>query len=83
MTWHYNSDRSAAVSDTFMWQSLTTCPLGVKVLLLTTGDVCVVGIFDNQAGYKNWSPLPRQERRSDVILREQMERMRILREMED
>jgi hypothetical protein len=83
MTWHYNTDRTAAVSDTFMWLDLKSCPWNVKVLMLTTGGTCVIGTYYGQEGYSHWAPLPRQERRGSVLLREHERLMKILKEMED
>lgn len=54
------NDKAAAVHQGFFWQPLETCPLSVKVQLLTTGGVAVYGRFSNQKGYVGWAPLPKR-----------------------
>jgi hypothetical protein len=34
-------------------------PLGTKLLILTDGGVCVIGLWDPQTGARAWCPLPR------------------------
>ena len=83
MTWHINSDKSAAVSDTYVWLPINRCPHNVKVLLLTAGDTCVVGHYYGQVGYKFWAPLPKKTSADSELLKAHEERMRALREMSD
>ena len=83
MTWHINSDKSAAVSDTYVWLPINRCPHNVKVLLLTAGDTCVVGHYYGQVGYKFWAPLPKKQSADSELLKAHEERMRALREMSD
>lgn len=55
------SDRSAAVDQGYFWQPLETCPLSVKVQLLTAGGIAVYGQFSPDAkGYLGWAPLPKK-----------------------
>jgi len=83
MTWHINSDKSAAVSDTYQWLSISRCPQNVKVLLLTLGDTCVVGHYYGQVGYKSWAPLPKKQDVDSQLIKAHEERMKALREMSD
>lgn len=55
------ADRAAAVDQTYHWQPLDTCPLSVKVQLLTTTGVAVYGQFSGGTkGYIGWAPLPKK-----------------------
>lgn len=55
------ADRAAAVDQGYYWQPLATCPLSVKVQLLTTGGVAVYGQYRaGQPGYLGWAPLPKR-----------------------
>ncbi len=55
------NDKAAAVDQTYYWRSLETCPLSVKVQLLTLGGVAVYGQYHRGArGYVGWAPLPKK-----------------------
>ena len=55
------SNRSVAVDQSYFWQPLDTCPLSVKVQLLTTGGVAVYGQYHRGLrGYLGWAPLPKK-----------------------
>lgn len=56
-----NRDRSVAVDLDYYWQPMSTCPLGVKVQMLTTLGVAVYGNYSgNQKGWDGWAPLPKR-----------------------
>lgn len=43
---------------------------GAKVLLLTIGCVCIVGVWDDSGSYLGWRPLPkRNQEKEDLIER--------------
>ena len=55
------NDKAAAVDQDYYWRSLDTCPLSVKVQLLTRGGVAVYGQYHRGAsGYVGWAPLPKK-----------------------
>ena len=60
MTIKITNDKAAAVDDEYHWRPLETCPLSVKVQLLTTGGVAVYGQFSGQPGFLGWAPLPKR-----------------------
>lgn len=56
-----SADRTVAVDPSYFWQPLDTCPLSVKVQLLTTGGVAVYGQYtQGSKGYVGWAPLPKK-----------------------
>lgn len=61
MSVQLTTDRSAAVDRDYYWRPLETCPLSVKVQLLTAGGVAVYGQYSaQQTGYLGWAPLPKR-----------------------
>lgn len=61
MTVKITTDRAAAVDQGYFWQPLDTCPLSVKVQLLTTTGVAVYGRYSKGVkGYAGWAPLPKK-----------------------
>ena len=60
MTHHINNAGTAVVSNVYYWQPMSTCPLGVKVLLLGQGGVASIGNYNGKERFwKGWSPLPK------------------------
>jgi len=59
------ADRSVAVDTRNEWQSMVTCPLGVKVQLLNPGGVAVYGKVSakDRSSWLGWHPLPRRPRK--------------------
>ena len=47
-----------AVSNDYYWRPIHTCPLNVKVLLLSNG-VAVMGEHYMSGKFSHWAPLPR------------------------
>jgi hypothetical protein len=61
MTVKVTADRAAAVDQGYFWLPLDTCPLSVKVQLLTTTGVAVYGQYNKgMTGYQGWAPLPKK-----------------------
>lgn len=61
MTVTLTNDKAAAVDQGYYWRPLETCPLSVKVQLLTRGGVAVYGQYHRGAeGYLGWAPLPKK-----------------------
>ena len=57
--YNYNQRHNAVVDQTIEWQPLETCRPGAKVLLLTDGNVAILGSYrPGDPGIKGWSPLP-------------------------
>ena len=56
-----DSTRTAVVDPDYYYQPIETCPHGKRVLLLTHGNVAVLGTvtFYTTRYYKGWSPLPK------------------------
>ncbi len=42
-------------------------PRGVKLLILTSGGVCVIGDWRDDGGFWAWSPLPKKRRRGQDV----------------
>jgi hypothetical protein len=38
-------------------------PRGVKLLIYTSGGVCIIGDWRDDMGYEQWSPLPKRKKR--------------------
>jgi Tol biopolymer transport system component len=58
-SYRLNRDKSVAVSNTAkMSKDLSTCPRGVKVLLLGSGGVLVIGQYSGESFWESWCPLP-------------------------
>lgn len=57
-SWSINTER-CAVSASYFWQEIDTCPAGVKVLLLTQDGVCIIGQASRESDYAAWAPLPK------------------------
>ena len=63
MTHKINSAGTAAVSTDVFWLPIIECPAGVKVLLLTTHGVAIVGHYadaKDRGFYTHWHPLPKR-----------------------
>lgn len=48
-----------AVSDTYEWKPIMSCPSDVKVLLLTQHGIAVMGDYYSGGNFTHWAPLPR------------------------
>lgn len=56
-----NIKPDVVVDNDYYWLPLHHCPLGRKVLLLTDGDVAILGIYKpGMTGAKAWCPLPKK-----------------------
>jgi hypothetical protein len=55
-----NSDKTVAVSMSWEWQPMETCPRGVKVQLLTEHGVAIYGVYRGGPGHLGWAPVPRR-----------------------
>jgi hypothetical protein len=55
-----SGDRTTAVSKDIVWKPIERCPLGFKVLLLTSNGIAVIGHYDGTANYVGWIPMPRK-----------------------
>lgn len=54
-----NTLEKRAVADNYYWRPIHTCPIGVKVLLLSSGT-CILGPYTaNMEDVTHWAPLPR------------------------
>lgn len=63
MTHHINNTRDTVVADSFYYQPMATCPLGVKVILLGQGGVATIGNYNGkEAFWQGWAPLPKRRR---------------------
>lgn len=61
MTYTLNSDRSAAVAIDYVWQPMSMCPAGSRILGLSEQGVARVDIYNGKAGdLIAWAPLPRR-----------------------
>ena len=57
--YYINSDRTAALDPAVHYYSMSTCPLNVKVILLTVGSVAVIArVSQDRDLYQGWRPLP-------------------------
>lgn len=56
-----NSDKTAAVSTDAEFLPMSTCPRGVKVILLGAGGVATIGQYDGKEPFwKGWHPMLRK-----------------------
>jgi hypothetical protein len=57
---HLNKDRSVAVGD-YYFEWMSSCPLGVKVQLLTPHGIAIYGTVTEKTrgDYRGWAPVPR------------------------
>lgn len=56
-----NRDATAAVStDTYWEHDMTTCPRGVKVLMLGSSGVALLGQYNGDKFFVGWHALPRK-----------------------
>lgn len=54
-----DSTHTAVVDRSRHWHPMTTCPRGVKVLLLGDGGVATLGTYDGKSTFwQGWAPLP-------------------------
>ena len=61
MTHTINRDKTVAVSTTQFWETMDSCPRGVKVQLLGAGGVAVYGLWDGKNPFwQAWAPVPRR-----------------------
>lgn len=60
-TWAYSRCREVAVDPDYYWQPMTTCPVNIKVQLLTRGGVAIYGMWNGKSDfYTDWAPLPKR-----------------------
>lgn len=55
-----DSTQSAAVGD-YYWQTMDTCPRGVKVQLLGSSGVATYGQYSADKFWIGWAPLPKKK----------------------
>lgn len=61
MTYRLNTEKSAAVSTDAEFLPMSTCPRGVKVILLGGGGVATIGQYDGKEPFwKGWHPMLRK-----------------------
>lgn len=59
-----NTDRNVAVSTTHYFEPMSTCPVGVKLILLGPGDVGVIAQWDGKdPQWGGWFPMPKKRLR--------------------
>ena len=74
--WHVSDDGKQAQSDWIFWQSIESCPLGLRCLL--KNNICIsIGRYIPGAGATHWAPLPADDRRRDHRIVEHERRMEI------
>ena len=56
------TDYVAAPPNDIYWRYTEPAPRGVKLTLLTRGNVQVTGDWTDNGGYKAWSPLIRRDK---------------------
>lgn len=57
-----NNDRSAAVSTEYYFDdNMSTCPKGVKCLLLGAGGVATISEYHGDPFWISWFPMPRRK----------------------
>ena len=54
-----SGDGTTAVDPNYYWQSLSTCPRGVSVWLLTKYGKAIDGQFTGQKDIVGWCPKPK------------------------
>lgn len=60
-TYRLNSEKSVAVANNYrLIKDMTSCPRGVKVLLLGAGGALTISQFAGEAFWQQWAPLPRR-----------------------
>ena len=59
MTHKISGDGTTAVDPNYYWQSLSTCPRGVSVWLLTKYGKAIDGQFIGQKDIVGWCPNPK------------------------
>ena len=58
-----NTDRNVAVSTAHYFEPMSTCPVGVKLILLGPGDVGVIAQWDGRdPQWGGWFPMPKKRR---------------------
>lgn len=56
-----NTEKTVAVSTSYYWEPMESCPRGVKVQLLGIGGVAVYGMYDGRNRFwEAWAPLPKR-----------------------
>lgn len=61
MTYRLNTDKSAAVAIDYVWQPMTLCPRGCRILGLSKLGVARVDEYTGKAtDLVAWAPLPRR-----------------------
>lgn len=59
-TFHLSKDSDVAVADDFYYEPMSTCPRGVKVLLLNAGGVACLSQYDgHDTFWQGWAALPK------------------------
>ena len=54
-----NADQTVAVSQEVYWQSMESCPTGLKLQLLSIGGIAMYGTYrKGDDFYVGWSPVP-------------------------
>ena len=53
-----------AAAGTVYWRdpAIDAPPRGVKLLILTTGEVTVIGDWSEKSNYRAWSPMPKKRK---------------------
>ncbi len=60
MTHQTSSDGAAAVDPHYYWQSIETCPRGIKVQLLGKSGVALYSTYNpTDSFFTHWAPLPK------------------------
>ena len=62
-----NAVMPAATGEVF-WRYEEPAPRGVKLLLLTSGGVAVIGEWSTNSNLVAWSPLPRRDKAKEHAL---------------
>lgn len=61
MTYYLNNARNTAVSSEAEFLPMSSCPRGVKVILLGAGGVATIGQYDGKDPFwKGWHPMLRK-----------------------
>ena len=61
-----DSTKTTAVDPDYYWQSLDSCPRGVKVQLLSIEGVAVYGQYDGKDSFwTHWAPLPKKPKHNN------------------
>lgn len=76
MTHTVNND-NIAVATEYTLQPMSTCPIGVDVLLENPGGVLVRGRWDGRSKHwRSWFPFPRRRKTEDAVEYEKEEEIK-------